>query len=71
MLNEEDAARVILELTERTVDGVIDVSRWLKTVTKVVNELTVQVRINAITRISHARLLAACAAIGGCGGTER
>lgn len=58
VLNEEDAARVMLELTERTTDGVIEVSRWLKTVTEVVDELTGQARINAITRISHARLLA-------------
>lgn len=58
VLNEEDAARIMLQLSEGTTDGVIDVSRWLKKVTEIVDELTAQTRISAITRIAHARLLA-------------
>ena len=55
---EEDAARSLLVLTEQRSDGVIEVSQWLKSVTEAVDELSEDVRLSAITRISHARLLA-------------
>ena len=58
LLGEEDAARSLLKLSEDRADPVIKISQWLKTVTEVVDDLSKDVRLSAVTRISHARLLA-------------
>ena len=58
VLNEEDAARQMMNLAQGTPEGVIEVTGWLKTVTEVVDDLTGRPRTNAITRIAHARLVA-------------
>ena len=58
VLSEENAAKRILEQANGTSDGVIKATYWIKKVTEVVDSILQQPRMNAVTRIAHARLLA-------------
>ena len=57
-LNEEDSTKQLLALADGTPAGVIDVTNWIKQITATVDELTANRRINAVTKIAHARLVA-------------
>lgn len=58
VLNEEDSTRQMIKLSEANSQGVISVTSWLKVVTEAVDDLTGKPRMNAVTRIAHARLVA-------------
>ena len=58
VLNEEMAAKQLLEQSDRTSEGVLVSTYWIKKITEVVDSILQQPRMNAVTRISHARLLA-------------
>lgn len=57
-LGAEDAIRTLLSLTNGTAKGAIDVSRWLLSVTDAVDALHRNRRLDAVTDIYQARLLA-------------
>ena len=57
-LNEEDSTKQLLALADGSPAGVINVTNWLKLVTETVDTLTANRRINAVTQIVHARLVA-------------
>ena len=57
-LGEEAAALVLYEQSRDGADKVIEITRWLKKVTIVVDQLADDPRSGAVTRIAHARLLA-------------
>ena len=57
-LNEENAARQLLDLAEGCAAGVIEITKWIKSVTVAVDELAAKPRMNAVTKIGHARLVA-------------
>ena len=57
-LNEEDSTKQLLALANGTSAGVIDVTNWIKQVTTAVDTLTANRRINAVTKVVHARLVA-------------
>ena len=58
VLSEENAAKRILEQSNGTSEGVIEATYWIRKVTEVVDSILQQPRMNAVTRIAHARLLA-------------
>ena len=57
-LGEEDAVQLLLKVSERKPEKVIEVTKWVKSVTKAVDELTADHRRNAVTKIVQARLVA-------------
>ena len=57
-LGEEDAVQLLLNVSERKPSKVIEVTKWVKSVTKAVDELTADHRKNAVTKIAQARLVA-------------
>ena len=57
-LGEEDAVQLLLNESERKPEKVIEVTKWVKLVTKAVDELTADQRRNAVTKILQARLVA-------------
>ena len=59
VLSEENAAKQILEQSNGTSEGVIEATYWIRKVTEAVDSILRQPRMNAVTRIAHARLLAA------------
>ena len=57
-LGEEEAARRLHEFCKDDPSKVIEASNWIKLVTAAVDDLTSDLRRNAVTKIAHARLLA-------------
>ncbi len=57
-LREEDAVQLLLKVSERKPEKVIEVTKWLKSVTKAVGELKADLRRKAVTEIAQARLVA-------------
>lgn len=57
-LGEEDAARVLRQAAGNTAKGVIEVSRWILSVTKAVANLRADRRLHGVTDVAQARLLA-------------
>lgn len=57
-LGEEDAVQLLLKISERKPEKVIEVTKWVKSVTEAVDELTADHRRNAVTKIAQARLVA-------------
>ena len=57
-LSEEDAVGQLLEQSENTSIGAIEVTNWIKSVTEAVDALVADRRNNAVTKIIHARLVA-------------
>ena len=57
-LGEEDAVQQLLNVSERKPGKVIEVTKWVKSVTKAVDDLTKDHRRNAVTKIVQARLVA-------------
>ena len=58
VFSEENAAKGILEQSNGTTAGVIDATYWIRNVTGAVDSIWQQPKVNAVTRIIHARLLA-------------
>ena len=58
VLGEENAANQLLDLTEGRCPGVMEITKWIKSVTEVVDELVAKPQLNAVTKIGHARLVA-------------
>lgn len=58
VFSEENAAKRILEQSNGSSEGVIKATYWIRKVTEVVDSILQQPRMNAVTRIAHARLLA-------------
>lgn len=58
VLSEENAAKRIIEQSNGNSEGVVEATYWIKKVTEVVDSILQQPRMNAVTRIAHARLLA-------------
>ena len=57
-LGEEDAAELLREQAAGGLDKVIEVTKWLKTVTEAVDRLRADPTRNAVTEIQQARLVA-------------
>jgi hypothetical protein len=57
-LSEENAARLLQELSVGGPAKVLEMTKWVKTVTEAIDHLTSDRRKNAVTRIGQARLLA-------------
>ncbi len=57
-LGEQDAVDVLATLSKSGPSQVIEVTKWLKSVTQAVDDLTSDHRRNAVTSIAQARLLA-------------
>lgn len=57
-LKEEDAIDFFRSICINNPEKVVDVSKWLLDVTLELKELIINPRIDAVTRISHARLVA-------------
>lgn len=55
---EEEAVDTLLSLTDNSLKGTVEVSRWVLEVVKAVDKLMADKRLAAVTKISHARLLA-------------
>ena len=58
VFNEENSAKQITELTGNTSNGVVKETYWVKEVAEALDELLKNPKINAVTRIAHARLFA-------------
>ena len=58
LLSEEDAVQLLLKISQKKPEKVIKVTKWIKSVTKAVDELTADHRRNAVTKIVQARLVA-------------
>ena len=58
-LTEEDAVKLLLDKCKKDASKVIETTKWIKAVTEVVDGLTADRRTNAVTKIAHARLVAA------------
>ena len=58
-LAAEDAVKLLLNKSEGDPSKVIETTKWIKSVTEVVHDLTADRRRSAVTKITHARLLAA------------
>lgn len=58
MFNEENSAKQITELTGDASNGVVKETYWVKEVAEALDELLKNPKINAVTRIAHARLFA-------------
>lgn len=59
LLSQEDASTTLVHSAAGGLPNIIEQARWLKSVVEVVNALDSNVRLKAVTRIVHARLLAA------------
>ena len=57
-LNEERAVRLLFDQSKDNPSSVIETTKWIKSVTEVVDKLTADHRRNAVTRIVQARLVA-------------
>lgn len=57
-LGQEAAVNLLLKCVKRDPSRVIQITKWLKSVTVAVDRLQENPRLNAVTRISHARLVA-------------
>jgi len=57
-LSEEDSAALLARQSQNESAKVIEVTRWLKSVTEAVDRLVADRRKNAVTRIAQARLVA-------------
>lgn len=57
-LGEEDAVQLLLKIPERKPEKVIEVTKWVKSVTEAVDKLRKDQRRNAVTKIVQARLVA-------------
>ena len=61
-MSEEDSADILLDKSRRApagvIAGVMETTRWIKSVTEAVSSLRRDIRKNAVTKISHARLVA-------------
>ena len=58
VLNEETATKLLRDQCNGDPSKVIETTKWIKSVTEAVDGLTATVRRNAVTQISHARLVA-------------
>ena len=58
-LSEESAVKLLLDQSKGGPQKVIKTTKWIKSVTEVVASLTADRRKNAVTKIAHARLVAA------------
>jgi hypothetical protein len=57
-LNEEDAVETLKSVSAGGLDKVVDSTKWLHRVTEAVDQLHADQRMNAVTKISQARLVA-------------
>jgi hypothetical protein len=58
VIQEEDAVTLLREAAQASPAGVVDVSNWLLRLARAVDGLAADRRLNGVTRISQARLLA-------------
>jgi hypothetical protein len=58
LLSEEDAVELLRDQSQHEPAKVIETTKWLKSVTEAVDRLLADRRMNAVTRIAQARLVA-------------
>lgn len=58
ILSDEDASRELVRRAGEKLPSIIGTAQWLRQVVREVNELNGDVRLSAVTKIAHARMLA-------------
>ncbi len=58
VLNEEDAVKVLRSQSEWSPSAVLDTTEWIRDIADAVIKLRANPRLSAVTRVSHARLVA-------------
>ncbi|ADL01349.1 DUF262 domain-containing protein [Brevundimonas subvibrioides] len=58
IVSDEDASRELVRRAGEKLPSIIEAAQWLRQVVREVNELNGDVRLSAVTKIAHARMLA-------------